>query len=216
MRHDGVHRCWTHRPPWHPSLVAPAPGASSRVLEPACRPKPRSPSRRPVQPSIRSRRPTTRTRTSEGVMTALGGISSGRTRNGSRNRAGVGSAGAPAASNRVQRRLPGLRVRAPVVHDLQPGGAQPVQLRQLDIVVDLDQELIPHGSKMLSILPFVVAARGIARISFPPGHHARAEELRGHERTAAISQDRLGHPWGKGSRAAQRPSPPTRTTVHTC
>jgi hypothetical protein len=36
-------------------------------------------------------------------------------------------------------------VHAPVIDDLKPGGEQAVELRELDTVVDLDQELIADG-----------------------------------------------------------------------
>ena len=78
---------------------------------------------------------------------------------------------------------------APVVNDLQPGGEQPVQLRELDTVVDLDQELIPHRPKKSFDLPF---RRGRARARVNQLHAedgASAEQLGGHERRPAINQN---------------------------
>ena len=177
-----------------PSLSGPGTRSIVSSLGAGGRPKPRSPSRRPVQPSIRSRRPTTRTRTSEGVMTALGGIS-GRTRNGSRNRAGVGNAGAPAASNRSSGVCPASEcVRRWYTTSKQ---AEHSPFSCASSTSSSISRIDPVRFENLSILPFVVAARGIARISFPRAPRTRG----GAARTRTHCRDQPGSPrapLGKG------------------
>jgi hypothetical protein len=88
-------------------------------------------------------------------------------RNAFLSSAGVVMAGAGGVEP-GERRLPGLGVGAAVVDNLEPGGEQAIELGELDAVVDLDRELIANRPENLSILPFVVAARGHAWISFAP------------------------------------------------
>jgi hypothetical protein len=87
----------------------------------------------------------------------------------------------------------------------QPRGEQPIQLRQLDAVVDLDQELITDRPKKLS-LPRRLRARARAN-QLPPPRRRRLEQLGGHERLATIDQDRLTDPGGSSARPAGRLEP---------
>ena len=87
-----------------------------------------------------------------------------------------------------------LGVHASVVDDLKPGGEQTVQLRQLDTVVDLDQELIADGLEKPLDLP-LRRCRPRTRVNqLHAQHRARSEQLRGHERRARSTRIASGTP----------------------
>jgi hypothetical protein len=60
-------------------------------------------------------------------------------------------------------------VHAPVVDDLQPRGEQPVEFRELDAVVDLDEELIADGpEEPLDLPPSLSPLAGLREPASPP------------------------------------------------
>src|SRR5450432_412676 len=79
---------------------------------------------------------------------------------------------------------------ASVVDDLKPRGEQTVELRKLDTVVDLDQELIAHRPKKALNLPLRGGRARAGVNQFHAEDGARPEQLGGHERGAAVNQNR--------------------------
>ncbi len=90
----------------------------------------------------------------------------------------------------LKRCLPGLGVHASVVDDLQPSGEQSVQLRELDPVVDLNQESIAHGPEKALNFAFRGGRPRACVNQLHAKHGTRAQQLRGHERRPPVDQDR--------------------------
>ena len=111
----------------------------------------------------------------------------------------------------LQRRLPGLAVRAAVVDLLDPGGEQAVQLGQagdraagaLGTVDDLDEELLAHGAEHPLDLASAggLAGSGVHQRDAQAG--AGAQQLGVDERRAVVDVDPLRDTAG-GERRAQR------------
>ncbi|HEX8159962.1 MAG TPA: hypothetical protein VF526_21495 [Solirubrobacteraceae bacterium] len=83
-----------------------------------------------------------------------------------------------------------------MIDDLKPRREQPVQLRQDQAVaaVDLDRELVADGAKERSILPFVVAALGLAWTSSTPSTAPTRTTCEDTKRRSAIDQHRVRDP----------------------
>ena len=89
----------------------------------------------------------------------------------------------------LERRHSGLRMGASVVDDLKPRGEQAIELRKLDTVIDLDQELIADRPKKALNLALRGGRARACVNQFHAEHGARAEQLGGHERGAAVNQN---------------------------
>ena len=94
----------------------------------------------------------------------------------------------------LERRLLGLGVHAAVIDDLKPRREQTVELDELNAVVDLDQKLVADGPEESFDLALRRGRSGACVDQPDAEHRACAQQLRGHERRAAVDEDRVRDP----------------------
>ena len=117
------------------------------------------------------------------------------------------AARAPPRHEPLQRRLPGLGVRAAVIDRLDPRANSRLSSAEIEPPrLDLDQELIADRAEEPLDLALRRAGRGPAWTSFTPEHGARPQQLRGDNAVPLSTRTRRGRRVLPARRAARPPA----------